>query len=293
MQQDARHAVRLAAGVLVAVVAIMAAKAVLFWLTRSSAVLADVLESFVNLFTATMVLFSTWYASRPPDREHPYGHGRVEFLATGIEGVLIILAGGAIAVEAIVRLMHGSQVVQPGWGAAGMVVMSIVLYALGRAVERRGQAVSSQSLQADGRHLMVDGVSSLAVAAALALVAWTDWRWLDPAAAGVICGIVWITGFKLIARAWSGLLDRIDVDDLKDIEQILGDEVKLGRIKSFEKVRLRHDGADHWVDMHLRFDADQTVEQAHDIASAIEYRIEQHLGRACATAHIEPASPSD
>jgi cation diffusion facilitator family transporter len=288
--RDAAAVGRLARTALLGSVAIMAAKLGAFHVTGSAAVLGDALESLVNIAAGALVVFSVWYATRPADREHPYGHGKIEFVTAGVEGVLIIVAGLAVVAESARRLFVGATVQSPGLGAALLVAIGIVLAALGWHIARRGQALDSVALAADGRHLLTDAVTTLAVAAALAVVKLTGWAWIDAAAACILCAWITWTGIVIIRRSLHGLLDRIDPEDDAIIRAILDEQVAAGRIASYEKVRHRHHGADHWVDMHLRFDPAMTVRRAHEIASAVEHRIEQELGRANATAHIEPES---
>ncbi len=285
---NARPTMGVARAALVGGVVIMLAKVGLFFMTNSAAVLGDALESLVNIAASALVMFSVWYAARPPDREHPYGHGKVEFVTAGIEGALIIVAGLGVAGESIRRMIVGTQVHASWFGTVGLVAIAIALAGLGGYILRRGRACDSPALIADGRHLMADAVTTGAVAAALAVVGWTGWMWLDAAVAVVLCAWITWTGVNVIRRALHGLLDRIDPEDDAAIRGILDQAVAAGRIASYEKVRHRHHGADHWVDMHLRFDPGLSVDEAHAQASAIEHAIEQHLGRANATAHIEP-----
>ncbi len=273
---------------LVGGVVIMAAKLGVFFLTNSAAVLGDAMESVVNIAASAMALFSVWYAARPADREHPYGHGKMEFVTAAAEGLLIIVSGAAVAVESVRRMVEGATIRSPGPGVAALVVLALLLAVLARHIMRRGAALHSTALIADGRHLLADAVTSLAVAASLAVVALTGWGWLDAVVAVVVCAwIVW-TGSSVIRRALHGLMDRIDPEDDRAIRGILDEEVAAGRIASYEKVRHRHQGAEHWVDMHLRFDPSMPVERAHATATAIERRIIDHLGEGNATAHIEP-----
>jgi len=262
---------------------------VLWAVTDSSAVLADALESLANVAASLMALFAVWYASRPPDREHPYGHGNIEFIAAAAEGLMVVAAGLLIAAQSVVRLIRGGEVMAIGTGVAGMAMISVMIVALGAYLTRRGKTLHSEALAADGRHLTIDAVSTLAVMVALIVVRLTGWHWLDPVAAIVICVIALVVGSRLIWRGVHELLDRVDETDLAAIEAILDEEVAAERIVSYEKVRLRHHGADHWVDMHLRFPPDATVAHAHAIASEIEGRIERQFGPGNATAHIEPS----
>lgn len=285
---EARHPVRVAVVVLVGVTAILGLKLGVFAITGSTAVLSDALESLVNITAAVLALFSVWYASRPADREHPYGHGKIEFVTAGVEGLLLLAAAAAIAVRAVGRLMHGGQIASIGTGMVALLGIAVLLGALAWYGLRQGRRLHSAALVADSRHLLVDVATTVGVAGALAVVKWTGWMWVDPAAAAALCVLVGWTAVGLLGRSLGGLLDRIDEADDAAIRSILDHEVAAGRIESYEKVRHRHQGAYHWVDMHLRFPPGMSVEQAHDRASRIEGKVERELGQANATAHIEP-----
>ncbi|MFA7237517.1 MAG: cation diffusion facilitator family transporter [Phycisphaeraceae bacterium] len=281
-------AVKVAKVTLVAGIVLLVVKLGVYWLTGSAAVLGDALESLVNIAAAIMAVFSTWYAARPPDEDHPYGHGKIEFVAASFEGTLVSIAGLGIGVEAARRWIIGSHVQRIDAGLIALLVIAALLIALAIYVYRSGKRCDSDTLTAGGLHLATDAISTVGVAMALLLVRMTGRQWIDSAAAMVLCvWVVWV-GVGLIRKAVNGLLDRIDETDDAAIKAILDDEVRIGRIMSYEKVRLRHQGAYHWVDMHLRFSPEMSVRDAHAAASEIEYRIEQKLGKANATAHIEP-----
>lgn len=269
-------------------VALMAAKLGIFALTGSAAVLSDALESVVNLAAAGMAIFSTWYAAKPPDHDHPYGHGNVEFIAVAVEGVLVVVAGVTIAYEAIWRLWSPVQLEQLDIGAMALGATAVALGGLAVWVWRRGLKLHSPTLVADGKHLMTDVATTSGVVVGLVLVGWTGLMWLDSVVALAVAVVVFITGGRLVAESWGGLTSRVDEQDTAAIFAILDEEVAAGRICSYHKVRYRHVGTFHWVDMHIQLPAQMTVDRAHDIASAIEHRIEKKLDRANATAHVEP-----
>lgn len=280
---------RVAVIALIGVLVILGLKVGLFVWTGSAAVLSDAMESVVNVAAAMMALFSVWYAGRPADREHPYGHGKVEFITAGIEGLAVLGAGALIAIEAVERLVRPEAVRAAGAGMIGLIGVAALLAGLAWYILRAGRRLQSPALIADGRHLMVDVVSTVGVAGALGLVKLTGWHRIDPIAAGLVCVLVIRTGVGLMRHAWGGLLDRIDEADDAAIRQVLDEEVVESRLVSYEKVRHRHQGAFHWVDMHLRFPPRMSVAEAHDEASRIEKRVEKAVdGEAKATAHIEP-----
>ena len=266
-------------------------KFAVYVLTDSAAVLSDALESVINVGAAAMMLYSIWLSNRPADRNHPYGHGKVEFMVAGLEGGMIVLAGMVIVVEAIGRLTGGRTLnadkLDVGlWCVAGISVLTLLLAVYVLSAGRRHKSLT---LVADGKHLFTDFVSTLGVTIGLVVVKLTGMLWLDSVVALVVAvGIFW-TGRKLVREAIDGLMDRSDPTEEALIRQILDREQADGAIRAYHKVRHRHSGAFHWVDMHLQVDPDMSVATAHDLASRIEHDIEESLP-GDATAHIEPVA---
>ena len=263
-------------------------KFIAFWLTDSVAVLSDALESIINIAAAGALLLSIWYSNRPADRRHPYGHGKIEFMVVGLEGWLILMAGVLIGYTAIVRLVWPVHPQNIGWGMALLGLIAILSAALAGYVWHAGRKYNSAPLEADGRHLITDVLSTAAVFIGLGLVETTGFSRLDPLVAILMACIILYMSWRLLWRSFHGLMDHSDPKDEKAIDEILRDEVKQGQIRGYHKVRHRHTGAFHWVDMHLHVDGGLSVEEGHVLASRIEGRIERRLGRANATAHLEP-----
>lgn len=283
------QAQRVAWTALFAGIVLMALKVLVFVVTDSAAVLSDALESTVNLAAAAVAIWSTWYAAQPADEAHPYGHGRVEFFAVGFEGALVLVAGITIVFESFRRLTRHLAPERLDLGVGLLAVISLLAAALAAYVWMQGRRLGSPTLLADGKHLAADVLSTLGAILGLLLVRATGWVWLDPAAALLLAGVVVFTGGRLVMHSWAGFMDRIDpVDDAK-IRAILDEEFVAGRIAGYHKVRHRHQGAFHWVDLHLQVPGAMSVREAHDVASNIEHRIEQALGHADATSHVEPA----
>ncbi|QDU34796.1 Ferrous-iron efflux pump FieF [Poriferisphaera corsica] len=260
-----------------------------YLLTGSVAILSDTLESTINIAAAAVMLYSIWYASRPADKTHPYGHGKIEFLAVGFEGILILFAAIFIAFTAIKKLISGPASINVNIGLGFLFIIGLLTAGLAYYVSSRGKKLNNQILIADGKHLITDVLSTLGVFLGLILVKLTGWLWLDPIIAIIIAAIIFPMSWRLLWQSLSGLMDRSDPADLKRIHEILDREVKAASITSYHKVRVRHTGSYHWVDMHLQVDPTLTVAQSHTLASAIEYKIEQALTPANATAHVEPS----
>ncbi len=271
--------------------AIMLLKLGVFVLTGSAAVLSDALESIINIVAAAMMLFSIWLANRPADAEHPYGHGKVEFLTLGIEGAMVLTAGIVIAGFGISRLINPVPLDNLDTGAWLLLGINLLNACLAIYVYVMGRRSRSPVLIADGLHLLTDVGSTLGAIVGLVLLQWTDYLRLDPIIALFLGVIIVATASRLLRQSLDGLMDRTDPEDQKLIESILDEEVSRSEIRGYHKVRHRHNGTFHWVDMHLQVDADLSVAEGHALASRIEYRIEQALGQANVTAHIEPAHP--
>jgi cation diffusion facilitator family transporter len=264
----------------------------IFWMTNSVAILSDALESIINIVAAGIMLYSVWLSNRPADKGHPYGHGKVEFLAVGMEGWLILFAGLLIAIEAVRRLFTGTELTHLGAGLWMLLCVGIVSAALAGYVWWSGRKYQNEPLVADGKHLMTDVASTAGVLVGLMLVRWTGWGWLDPIVAILVAGLCLVVSWRLLWKSFHGLMDGSDPGDDSTICTILDDEKTAGHILGYHKVRLRHNGPFHWVDMHIQVDGGMNVADSHTLASRIECRIEAALGRANATAHVEPYSPT-
>jgi cation diffusion facilitator family transporter len=259
-----------------------------FGLTNSVAILSDALESIINIVAAGVMFYSLWLSNRPADKEHPYGHGKAEFLAVGMEGWLILFAGLLIAIEAVRRLFTGAEVTRIGAGLWMLFGIGLLVAALAGYVWWSGRKYQCEPLVADGKHLMTDVASTVGVLLGLLLVRWTGWQWLDPVVAILVAGLCMCLSWRLLWQSIYGLMDTCDPQDDKAIRAILDDEKDTGYILGYHKVRHRHYGAFHCVDMHLQVGGEMSVEDSHALASRIEGRIEAELGRANATAHVEP-----
>jgi cation diffusion facilitator family transporter len=290
---DSPNIKRVAWHALVAGIAIMLFKFAIFGMTNSAAVLSDALESIVNLVAASMMMYSIWLSNRPADADHPYGHGKIEFLAIGLEGCLILSAGVMIVYESVRRLIWPPTLNLERFSLSTLLLAGVALLSalLAAYVWLSGRKFNNANLVADGKHLATDALSTLGGVASLALVHRTGKVWIDPLIAIATAGIIFFISWKLLWQSAHGLMDRSDPHDEAVIKRILDEEVAAGAIRAYHKVRHRHTGAFHWVDMHLQVPAELSIREGHELASRIEFRIEQELSPGNATAHIEPFDP--
>ena len=287
------ESLKVAARVLVIGFVIAAFKFGVFFLTNSVAVLSDALDSIINVVAASVMLYSIWYSTRPPDETHPYGHGKVEFLAIGFEGWMILFAGITIIWTAIERFITGTSPRFVGTGLGLLFAIGLLSAGLAWYTGMMGKKLNNDVLAADGKHLMTDVVSTFAVLVGLVLVKATGWFWLDPLIALVVGGFILSVSWRLLWQSIDGLMDKSDPHDLQTITDVLDEQIKQGRIRSYHKVRSRHMGDFHWIDMHLQVEPSLSVADSHALASQIEHRVEGKFEKANATAHIEPAAEGE
>lgn len=293
-----RAEARAAALSLLLACALVAAKFTAYFLTGSAAIFSDACETVVNVAAAGFAIYSLSVAHLPADQDHPYGHGKIEFFAGGFEGGMIILASLFSIGKAILVLLYGGLKVENL--AAGILVISgaLIFNAFtGLYLIRVGRRTGSITLQADGRHLLSDAVTSVVALTALTLVRLTHKQWIDPIAAIVVAIYIAGIGVALMRYSAGGLMDRQDRADGILLQEILDSHVGTsGRephICSYHKLRHRHSGRYHWVDFHIMVPPDWDVRRGHEVASRIEYEIEQALGEGNATAHVEPCKTED
>ncbi len=287
---EARAAIiSIAAGVFLLLI-----KSAAYFITGSSAIFADALEGTVNVAAAMFATYALILAHRPADVDHPYGHGKVEFFSAAVEGSMILIAAGGAAVMAVATLIRGAPIHSEQLGiGVGMMTFALLVNALtGWHLIRVGQRASSLTLEADGRHLMSDAVTTAVALAGLLIVKLTGRPIADPLAAMAVSLYIGWIGIGLIRRSTAGLMDQQDAADAATLRRILDSHVGPAgaepRICSYHKLRHRHTGRYHWVEFHIMVPGWWEVQRGHDVASAIEYEIENTLGEGNATAHIEP-----
>jgi len=273
-----------------AAVATIALKGVAWWLTDSVGLLSDALESFVNLAAAALAFSMLRLAATPPDKEHPYGFSKAEYLAAGIEGALIVLAAAGILFAALPRLVNPAPIETPGLGLGLSVAASVINLAVAQVLLRAGRAHHSITLEADGRHLMTDVWTSAGVIAGVALVFLTGWLRLDPLIAlAVAAHIVW-TGIGLMRRSVAGLLDAaISTAEQEEVTKLFTEYSRRHGV-SFHALRTRQAGARRFVSFHLLVPDSWTVAKAHQLSEEIESRMRAMVPNALVETHIEPIS---
>jgi cation diffusion facilitator family transporter len=281
------HATTLAIGSVVVAIAVLALKAAAWWLTGSVALLADALESVVNVAAAAAALVAVRYSSLPADANHPYGHAKAEYFSAVLEGALIVVAALLILHQAWGALGEPRAPDQPALGLAVSAIASGVNAAWAMLLMRRGRALRSPALVADARHLWSDVVTSAGVIAGVGLVAATGILWLDPLLAALTAANILFSGFRLLRESVGGLMDEaVPAATLERIRRIVADQAE-GAIEAHD-LRSRHAGRFTFLEFHLVVPGAMTVAQSHEICDRIEAALKAELENAVITIHVEP-----
>jgi cation diffusion facilitator family transporter len=258
-----------------------------YWVTDSMGLLSDALESGINLMTALTAAFCLWYAARPIDPTHTYGHEKIEYFSSGLEGMLILVAGIAIFITAIARLIYPVPIESLDRGTIYALIATMVNLITGMLLIRVGKRTNSLILQADGKHLLTDVLTTFGVLIGLGLVWLTKMEWLDPLMAIVVaCGIFW-TGFDLIRQSFNGLMDRaIPLHMQEPLRQAIRSQLQAGF--HYHALRTRQAGAVIFADFHLLVPGAMPVSEAHQLIDEIESCVERALPGIRLTIHVEP-----
>jgi len=254
-------------------------------LTGSVGIVAEALHSGIDLVAAVIAFFSVRIADRPPDRDHPYGHGKAEALSGAIEALLIVVAGAWIVYEAVHRLIHGGEVEMLGLAVGVMAISALVNTLVARYLLKVAREEDSLALEADGHHLATDVYTSLGVMAGLGLVWLTRWQPLDAIAALGVAIWIGAIGIKLTLSASKQLMDHcLPEQEVARIRRILDAEE---RIHSFHELRTRKAGSLCHVDVHITCSPDMMLKDAHQVADDLERRIKNVLASAQVVIHVD------
>lgn len=269
---------------------ILIAKFIAYYVTHSVGVLTDALESIVNVVAGAVSLYSLHLAMQPQDRNHPFGHGKIELISASSEGILIIIAGIMIIYEAVKRLLFPVEIQKLDIGIYIIAFSGVINYLLGTYSIRTGKKHNSVALVAGGKHLHSDTYSTIGLVIGLLALFFTKISWIDSALALLFGGIIIFTGISILRQTITGLVDHAD-------EQLLGEMVTV----------LNENRQSEWIDIHntkiiksgnyLYIDCDltvpwyYTVEAGHNLGSQLKDVLNQKYGnRIQLTIHIDPCN---
>ncbi len=275
-----------------AAVVLFIGKMAAVWITGSAALLSDAAESVVHIASTALVFFSMWYALRPPDSNHPYGHGKIAYFSAGFEGALILCTSVVVMGVALRSLLDPQPVDNLGPGLAIAASLTVINLALGQFLVRKGRTLNSLILISNGKHVLTDMWTSVGVIAAVAVVWATGFLWLDGVIAAVVGLHILRTGVTLSRRAFHGLLDQADVVKTNRMLDCLHQAVHEGTLTGFHQLRHRQTDNIIWVDVHMLLPDDMTNLVAHDRVTRVEAALRELFPEFTVhvTSHVEPES---
>lgn len=258
-------------------------------ISGSVSIISEAIHTFIDLLAAIMAYFSVKIADSPPDKEHPYGHGKYENISGVVEALLIFVASGWIIYHAVSRLTSEHIIDHTGLtlGFIVMVISAGVDLVVSRHMYRVAKETDSIALKADALHLSVHVYTSLGIGISLLVIYFTGWNFLDPIAAIVVASFILKEAFEILVEAYKPLIDNA----LPEEEQTLIIDT-INKLKSdkmsFHMLRTRKAGSDRELDFHMEVPGNMTVKESHDLCDNIEKELKKRLPNLEITIHVEP-----
>lgn len=252
-------------------------KLVAYLLTASVSILTDALESTVNVIAGFIGLFSLHVAAKPKDEDHPYGHGKAEFLSAAVEGTLIGIAGIIIIYESIRNLIYPPEIKKLDYGIILISITAVVNYVVGFITEKKGRKNNSLALIASGRHLQTDTYSTLGIVVGLVLIFFTGKTWLDSVIAMIFAVIIIVTGYRILRSSIAGIMDEADKELLAKMVKLINDNRRDNWIDLHNLRVIKYGGQLH-VDCHLTVPWYLNVLEAHNEVDILSALIKKEFG---------------
>lgn len=249
-------------------------KIIAWYITNSVSILTDALESIVNVIAGLIGVYSLYVSAKPKDQDHPYGHGKVEFISAAVEGTLITVAGFVIIYEAIISLKNPHVLKEIDWGIMLVAATAIVNYFAGYVCTKIGKKNNSLALIASGKHLKTDTYSTIGIIAGLILLYYTKIGWIDSAVALVFALIIIYTGYKIIRSSVAGIMDETDERLLNDLVRTLNENRSVNWI-DLHNLRIIKYGATLHLDCHLTVPWYFNVLEAHNEIDALSLLVKE------------------
>jgi cation diffusion facilitator family transporter len=258
-----KETLRIQSWILFVAVLLFLIKIIAWYLTRSVAILTDALESIVNIIAGIVGLYSLSIAYKPRDTNHPYGHGKAEFLSAAIEGTLIMLAGVFIIYEAIINLIHPRELLRLNYGIILIGISAVINFAFGFLAVKIGKANGSDALQASGHHLKSDTYSTIAIIIGLLLIYFTGIHQMDSIVAIIVSVVIMVIGYRIARKSVAGIMDEADEKILVKVIDLLNNR-RLPNWIDIHNLRVIKFGNTLHIDCHMTVPWYLNVRQAHE-----------------------------
>jgi cation diffusion facilitator family transporter len=259
---------------------IMATKFYVYFLSGSTTLLTDALESIINVVASAFAFFSIYLASLPKDMNHPYGHGKIEFFASGLEGVLIFLAACYILLHAVQHLLAHPNIQSLDIGIYVSLAAAAINGAMGTILMNEGKSQRSIALEADGKHLRLDALNGLFIVVALAITYFTNWLWVDSVASILFACFMFYQSIGLVREAVAGLMDEMNPSVFKKMIDWITQHQKSEWI-DLHNLRIQQYGGDLHIDCHLTlpryWDLNRVHQEIHEFEETINAALDSHI----------------
>jgi len=272
---------------IIVVIILIVLKVVVGVITGSISVLAQAVDSFLDLFAIAITFFAVVVATRPADEEHPFGHGKVENIAAVVQAVLIFAAGGLIIYSAIRRIITGATLELTEAGIGAMLVSIMVSVFLSRYLLKVSRATDSVALEANARNIAADVYSAAGVLVGLVVIRFTNLAIIDPIIALLVSLVIFKSAYDVLRKSFGGLMDvRLPEIEENIIRAAIMEHV--GELVEFHQLRTRKAGSQRYIDLHLVMPKGTSLEGAHRMCDHLEQDIKNKLHQASVTIHVEP-----
>ncbi len=245
--------------------------------TNSVAILTDALESTINVIAGLIGLYSLYLSSLPKDQNHPYGHGKVEFISASIEGTLISIAGVVIMYEAIGELQNPKTIEKLDLGLILVSITAVINYLLGYYALKKGKKNNSLALIASGKHLQTDTYSTIGIVVGLIILYFTKIAWVDSVTALLFAAFIIYTGYKILRESISGIMDETDELLLKEVVDFLSEQRRENWI-DLHNLRIIKYGSTLHFDCHMTVPWYFNIEEGHKEVDALEDAVKNYFG---------------
>ncbi len=274
---------------LVVVIGLIVLKVAVATITGSISILAQAVDSFLDLFAIAIIFLAVRIATKPADEEHPFGHGKAENIAAVVQAMLIFTAGGLIVYSAVLRITAGTIIALTEAGIGVMLISIIVSILLSRHLLKVSRAVDSIALQATAHNIVADVYSAAAVLAGLLAIRFTGLNILDPIIALLVALFILKVAYDVLRRSFGGLID-VKLPEVEEIEVKSCIIEHYSEVIGFHRLRTRKAGSQRYIDLHLVMPKNASVEEAHKMCDHLEQDIENRLRHTSVTIHVEPCS---
>ena len=272
---------------LVVVIGLVGLKVAVAVVTGSISVIAQAVDSFLDLFAIAVTFLAVGIAAKPADEKHPFGHGKVEDIAAVVQAMLIFAAGGLIIYSAVLRIITETTIELTEAGIGAMLVSIVASLLLSRHLLKVSQATDSIALEASAHNIAVDVYSAAAVLVGLLVIRFTGLQIFDPIIALLVALFILKVAYDVLRRSFGGL---IDVKLSEAEENIIRSSIMeySGEVVGFHELRTRKAGNQRYIDLHLVVPKDASVEEAHRLCDELERDIKKRLPHTSVLIHVEP-----